>query len=380
MNIFGVRNTPPFVTVAAALLLAAPWIAAPAANDAEIAATLEPIRAKHNLPALAGAIVTTRGLAAAGATGMRKRGSTTAATAQDKWHLGSNTKAMTAVLVARFVERGQLRWDHTVGESFPELHAAMQAQVRTASLLHLLANRAGVAPNLDWGQISGAAHGVRDQRVLAVTRAGAAAPAFSPGAGYLYSNLGYVVAGAMLERAARDSWEGLLRLHVFQPLGMKSCGFGGVGTPGQLDQPWGHHDDGRAAERNGPDADNRPVLGPAGTVHCTLADWASFVADQLRGARGETALLKLESYRRLHAPPFGSDYALGWGTASRDWAGGTALTHNGSNTTNYSVAWLAPRHGFAVLLVTNQAGPRAAAGTDEAAGALIRLHQRGGAR
>lgn len=363
-----------FAMALVALLGAQAVLAAP--DPLELEAALEPIRAKHGLPALAGAIVTTRGLVAA-ATGVRKRGTTVKATAADQWHLGSDTKAMTAVLAARFVERGQLRWDSTLGEAFPDLAPRMQAPLRVANLLHLLSNRSGVAANLDWGRVAASAVGVRDQRVLAVTLAGSSPPAFTPGSGYLYSNLGFVVAGAMLERTARDSWEQLMKLHVFEPLGMRGCGFGGTGTPGQLDQPWGHLGDGRAVDRNGPDMDNRPVMGPAGTVHCTFEGWAAFVGDQLRGARGEAALLRTETYRRLHSPPFGGDYALGWIAVERGWAGGTALTHAGSNTMNYAVAWLAPRRGFAVLVATNQAGPQAERGADEAAGALIGLHQRG---
>jgi hypothetical protein len=37
------------------------------------------------------------------------------------------------------------------------------------------------------------------------------------------------------------------RPEVFGPLGLTSAGFGGTGTPGQLDQPWGHHASGNAA-------------------------------------------------------------------------------------------------------------------------------------
>jgi hypothetical protein len=44
---------------------------------------------------------------------------------------------------------------------------------------------------------------------------------------------------------------------------------------------------------------------------------------------------------------------MGWVVTSRTWAEGRTLTHNGSNTGNYSVTWMAPLRGFAVLAVTN---------------------------
>ena len=56
----------------------------------------------------------------------------------------------------------------------------------------------------------------------------------------------------------------------------------------------------------------------------------------------------------------------------RGWAGGTALTHAGSNTMNFCVVWMAPLKDFAVLVCTNQGGPAAAKATDDAAAALIR--------
>ena len=57
---------------------------------------LEPIRQKYGLPSLAGAIVTSKGLIAIDAVGVRKSGTTVPVTADDMWHLGSDTKSMTA--------------------------------------------------------------------------------------------------------------------------------------------------------------------------------------------------------------------------------------------------------------------------------------------
>jgi hypothetical protein len=120
--------------------------------------------------------------------------------------------------------------------------------------------------------------------------------------------------------------------------------------------------------------DNPPVLGPAGTVHCSIQDWSKFIADQLRGERGNGALLKPDTYKTLHTPRFGGNYAFGWGVASRRWAGGVTLTHSGSNTMNFCVVWIAPLRDFAVLAVTNQGDRAAQEATDEAVSALIRVH------
>jgi len=341
--------------------------------DKRIDGLLEPIRQKYNVPALAGAIVTGQGLAAIGAAGVRKAGTDTAVTVGDQWHLGSDTKAMTATLIGALVEEGKLKWGMTLEEVFPELASLMSAPLKKVTIIELLSHRAGLPANLPWSFVPNK-RTIREQRLAALRTTTSTKLISEPGAKYVYSNLGYVIVGTMAEKAANASWEELMKNKVFEPLGMTSAGFGGVGTPGQVDQPWGHTPDGKPVQANGPDMDNPPVLGPAGRAHCTLADWAKFIADQLRGARGEKALLKPETYRKLHTPPFDGDYALGWLVTERDWGGGRVLTHAGSNNMNLAVVWMAPLRDFAVLVVTNQDGEAAAKACDEVASALIQLH------
>jgi CubicO group peptidase (beta-lactamase class C family) len=346
---------------------------APTAGDPALIALLEPIHREHDLPALAAAVMSSDGLQAQAVVGVRKRGAGTPATLDDLWHLGSNTKAMTATLAGRLVERGKLSWDATPAEVFPELAGDFHPDFRPVTLRQLLAHRAGVAVNLDWEKLARTSD-VREQRLAAVKQGLAARPAHPPGSRYLYSNLGYVIAGAMIERVTGRSWEDALRAEIFMPLGMTSAGFGGVGTPGSLDQPWGHLKGGRPVETNGPAADNPPVLGPAGTVHGALADWAKFIGDHLRGLRGQAGLLQAATYRELATATAGGDYGLGWVVTRRDWAGGLALNHCGCNTLFFANVWLVPERDFAVLVVANQ-GEDAFGATDAAVAAVVRARE-----
>lgn len=84
--------------------------------DTDINALLEPIRTTRKVPALIGGIVTISGLSAAGVTGVRKRDDSTPATLSDLWHLGSMTKAMTATLIATWVQSGKLNWDDPISK------------------------------------------------------------------------------------------------------------------------------------------------------------------------------------------------------------------------------------------------------------------------
>lgn len=343
----------------------------PIAGDQPVTAILKPILQKYGVPAMAAAVVTSDGVKFAGAVGVRKRGTEIPVGLNDLWHLGSDAKAMTGALIARLVERGRLRWDSTLAEIFPDLAPQMNSAFEKITLVQLLSHRGGLPANLKLADYLG--NDVQSLRLRAVRQELSKKPDSTLGSKFAYSNLDYIIAGAVVERVTGKPWERAITEEVFAPLQMKSAGFGGTGTTGQIDQPWPHTKDGSPVSANGPDMDNPPVMGPAGRVHCSIQDWARFIQDQLRGARGEPALLKPGSYQTLQTPPFGGDYALGWIVVQRDWAGGKALNHGGDNTMNFANVWVAPQRDFAILVCVNQSGDTAFEATDEAVGELTDL-------
>ncbi|MEO0326066.1 MAG: serine hydrolase domain-containing protein [Myxococcota bacterium] len=249
----------------------------------DLAALLAPLREARSLPALAAAVVDAHdGLLALGAVGQRRSGGSEAVTRADRWHLGSDTKALTATLAARLIEDGTLSWDTTLATGFPTLAERMHPDFRDVTLVELLTHRAGLTGNLPaerpelWGRLWEAREPLSDERLWVAEQLLTAAPAVTPRSEVRYANAGYIIAGALLEQATGESWEALMEARLFTPLGMASCGFGPAATVGRVDAPWGH----RAGEPvpPGPAADNPPALGPAGTVHCSLADWAKFIA------------------------------------------------------------------------------------------------------
>jgi CubicO group peptidase (beta-lactamase class C family) len=318
------------------------------------------------------------GVAAQAVVGVRSAKSEVPAEVGDQWHLGSCTKAMTATLAARLVEKGKVSWDDTLDEVFPDLPEGMDPVWRGVTLRLLLSNRGGAPANLDadglWGRLWQHTGTPRKQRRTLVEEVLLRPPEVTPGTQFLYSNAGYAIAGAMIETRLDEPWEDMLRREVFEPLGMSSAGFGAPGTPGQLDQPLGHRStpQGQSPVALGKGDDNPAAIGPAGIVHASLEDWGRFAAAHLAGAAGRTEFLGADSWTRLHSAPEGQEYALGWGLAQRPWAGGTALTHSGSNTMWFCTVWLAPEKGFGVLVTTNCAGPAAPTACDEACGVLIK--------
>jgi CubicO group peptidase (beta-lactamase class C family) len=349
-----------------------------AAPNEDIDRLLDPIRKQHDLPALAAAVVQGGRTVAIGAVGFRKYGEHVKVTSADPFHIGSCTKSMTATLIGLLVEQGRLSWDTTIANVFPELSSSMQPQYQDVTLEQLLSHRGGfphetLPPGKTFPDLHNLPGTRREQRRAYLELALRSPPEARPGEKHIYSNMGYVVAGAMAEKAMNASWEDLMTRMLFKPLGMTSAGFGAMGTPGKIDQPWQHTLEGtnHHAIAPGPRSDNPPVIGPAGTVHCSLGDWAKYAAVHVRGETNRVGLLKPETFRKLHTPMFGGDYAFGWGVANRNWGGGRVLTHNGSNNQNFAVVWMAPLRDFAVLVATNQGGDEAAKACDETAAALI---------
>ncbi|HEX7631534.1 MAG TPA: serine hydrolase domain-containing protein, partial [Lacunisphaera sp.] len=340
------------------------------------------------MPGLAAVVLHGDQIVAQGATGVRAAGSQPALTIADRFHLGSDTKAMTATLIAVLLEEGKLKWTTTVGEIFGDKVKPMDPAWKDVTLDQLLTHRAGAPANLDagglWGRLWERQGTPTEQRMQLVRGVLARPPVNPPGTTYLYPNAGFAIAGAMAETVTGEAWEKLIAAKVFVPLDISQFGFGAPGTPGALDQPLGHDGQGHPVPV-GPQADNPPAIGPAGTVNMSLPDWAKFIALHLRGDPANpqrvVKLITAESFAHLHQPASGpgTQYAAGWLIVRRPWAAGTpphnsglALNHAGSNTMWYCVTWLAPERDLALLVACNRGGDTAAKACDEAAGQLLR--------
>jgi CubicO group peptidase (beta-lactamase class C family) len=328
----------------------------------ELEKLLEEARAKHDLPMLAGAIVTDDGLRLVAAVGVRKRGATVKATDDDQVHLGSDTKPITAWLIAWLIQQGLLGWDTTLDKVFPELAKEWPETHRKLTVTELLTHHSGLPANYPGGWWSIPVKGTpREQRLVLMKKLGTIELAAKPGEKYLYSNLGYTVVGAIAERVGKASWEKLLEKQVLGPLGMKNVGHGPMGKEDAIVQPWPHSAQGKpiAPKWN---ADNPPVMGPAGRLHCSLPTWSKFIADLLRGSRGDKGLLEAGTYAKMFDTPYDDTFYCrgGWTGRRANAAGkGLLLTHDGSNTQNYCTAAVLPDDNLGVLVATNQGGDEA---------------------
>lgn len=293
------------------------------------------------------------------AVGERAIRSGVAAQPGDLWHLGSITKSMTATLVARLVEQGVVSWDTTIGEVFGEVIPEMDPAWEAVSFRELLTHRSGLAANiamtkfLGYDRFSADARPDRlDYATFMLTRA----PRHEPGTTYEYSNAGFIIAGAMLEQITGERWEDLITREVFMPLGLESAGFGPPGSVDVIDQPRGHQPVflmwGRKPVPPVPMADNPEVLGPAGRVHMSLTDLATYGRVHITGlAPDGSVFLSAESLEVLHTPPAG-EYAMGW-VVSPPGSFPSGLWHNGSNTVNYAELYVDAASDTVIAMAAN---------------------------
>jgi CubicO group peptidase (beta-lactamase class C family) len=367
------RSLPAVKFFVAVVVLGA--LVVPALSDPrEISDHLEKIRDKHQIPALTAAVVVEGRIVAIGATGSRSVDAPTPVTDSDLWHIGSCTKSMTASVVAMLVEDGTLGWESTIADILPEI--PMKDAWRDVTVAQLLLQRGGAPhepPRHLWKVACEQIGTPTEQRLAFVRGILADEPEKPPGTKWIYSDAGYSIVGAIMERATGQAWEDLMRERLFLPLGMMTAGFGAPATPGQVDEPWGHLGDEAPfkAVPPGPTADNPPAIGPAGTVHCSISDLARYTAWHVAGERGEGWLLSYESFHKLHHPGDGQTYGMGWCLLQRRWAGGTALMHTGENNMFYAVMWLGPGADTSFVAATNCDGYDARDACDEAIRYLI---------
>lgn len=322
--------------------------------------TLAAAREKDHLPGVAAIIQINGKVEAQSALGARALGHAKKVKLGDRWHLGSDTKAITAMMIARLVEKGMLRFDDTLAASLPALAQGMDPAYRSVTITQLLSHTAGLPTLTDdkdlppFLAVIATADGVMAQRMAIARKYLDMAPASKAGE-FEYSNLGFIIAGAIAEARTGKPWEKLVREQVFKPLGIHNAGFGVPGSKGKLTQPWGHKEVAGALvaiDPSDPKGDNPPALGPAGTINMTLKDWMLFAQDQLDGVHGRGKLLKPETYRMLHTPVTGN-YAYGWGAKLGDDGVPVLLTHTGSNGFWLADIRIMPKHDMIFLLVTN---------------------------
>jgi D-alanyl-D-alanine carboxypeptidase len=327
-------------------------------------AQLAEFRAKHAIPAIGGGTVTRDGRVALEALGVRIRGGDDPVRPDDRWHIGSCGKSITAALYARLVERADAQWGAVLPDLFPDLADEIDPAWSPITIDDVFVSQAGLPANLSRAEMQAACGNprpIREQRTQ-VTSTALARPPRRPGR-FLYSNLGYIVIAAAIERITDLSFESALATHVFEPLGITSAGFG---PPNEL---WGHGGrmlalgplglfdlgGGSPADPARLESDNPAVMSPAGRVHLTLEDWTKFQRVFLTHG-GD--FLRPETVERLLTPASGRGYRQAYGWAPARGLENVSLGQQGSNTYWVATALIDRMRERTAMVVCNEGRAR----------------------
>ena len=204
-----------------------------------------------------------------------------------KFNLGSINKIFTKLAIGQLVEQGKVKLDATIDRYLPDYPRAVASRVTVRQLLehrggigdifgdrYEHADRTKLRTVSDWIPL------FRDQPL-----------AFEPGTKQQYSNGGYVLLGAIVEKVSGQDYYAYVRRHIYEPLGMRNTDHY-AGDQGAANLAIGYtREEGGAAWRD--NASSRPMRGsPAGGGYSTLDDLLRFT----RGLRA-SRLLRPETLR-----------------------------------------------------------------------------------
>ncbi len=242
---------------------------------------LEIFLQRYSLPAVAVAVVIGDQVVVASAVGQRKWGEDISVTRNDAFELGSITKPITGTLIGVLKDQGQLDWDTTIGEIFPEMFPEHQTIYQNSTIRQLLSHTSGLPnqPTMKQRIIDIMGTNVIERRVAYVSAALSDKPEVQPGSKYIYSG-GAIISASMAEKITGKSWEELVKANVFQKLGMTTAGFGSMATPpDKLDAPWFHQIKNGEITPLPPKPGQNICRNPAGrSVHCSVIDLGKFGA------------------------------------------------------------------------------------------------------
>ena len=223
------------------------------------------------------------------------------------------------------VDAGKIDWKTTIADVWPKASDDdVHPKLRAVTLDQLLSHQSGLPGNISdisaqgWASFFDEKQSPTLERRRMLKLVLSKAPA-QPQGKFAYSNLGYAIASAMLEARAGESFESLMKKHVFDPLEMRSADFRSMTSAAGLQPPllWGHQaDGGEPVDPRTVGAENPTVYAAAGTVHLTIEDYAKYARWQLTGNPSPVLRSQATFYHPRYKVWVWMDHG-GYGTRSR---------------------------------------------------------------
>ena len=318
------------------------------------------IKNEFNIPALGAIILSSSSIIDKAIIGVRSIESNEETTFEDNFHLGSNTKAITGFISGKLAEDGKIGWDTKFFDLFPELKESSREDYHLISLSDLLSHRDNIllftTVNREIMDKIPASEGDIKYRRLKfceyVLQEEPERPFFKT---YAYSNAGYVMAAAMLEKVSGISWEELVQKVMVDELKMSV----NTGWPIDIgnDQPRGHlpgsymgkESDSLVIYDKDYHFENEDIIYPAGDLNIKMLDYARYIQLNLQGLRGFDNYLSRDTYEFIH---FGIPYySIGWEN-SKD--GSLNISqHSGSKGNFFCHTYIIKEKDMAIIVFAN---------------------------
>jgi len=266
------------------------------------------IRKEYEIPELAFAAVSADSVLVMHTIGVQRYNTNYVAKPGDRFHLGSNTKAITAFIAALQVNNKKLKWNTTYLSLFPELKWRSRYVYDTINLEHLLTFR-GRVPGYTYTYehpTKDELFGTYDQQRYTLAANYLNMPPMPVNAqGLTPSNIDYIMAGLMLEKATGNTYKELVaQLGTLLGIDFR------FDYPNLKDttQPWGHNASLQALAASEDYKMN--WLLAAGNINVKPEEYVHFVQTQLKGLKGQSKLLPKKTFDQLlyGRPPF----SFGW--------------------------------------------------------------------
>jgi CubicO group peptidase (beta-lactamase class C family) len=262
----------------------------------------------------------------------------------------STSKNVTAVGIMIAVQHGLLDLDAPIIAYLPEFFVQScfePAPQQKITLRILLSHRAGFTHEAPVGNNYDPAFPNFEAHVRSISQTWLRFPV---GERYRYSNLGYDLAGYILQKRSGMPFETWIKTMVFDPIGMKDSTMAADVYAARTNRATGHM----------AGYDKVPLKTPlisSGGVYTSARDIASYSMFHLnRGRANGRTVLKEELWDAMHAFPFGGDYSLGVIRSELRY-GATPirlLSHQGGGFGFGSVFYYRPETGFAYVTLFNR--------------------------
>ena len=267
-------------------------------------------------------------------------------TAETRFNIGSAAKMFTAVAIARLVDRGEVQLDAPIGNYLADLPPEF-ARITIAQLLN---HTSGLGDyfNMANKRVIDAAISATDLLPLAL----ATSPAFVPGSKRAYSNSGFVVLGAIVEKVSAMSYREFVQKEILHPLGMSHTRF----DPQDSAEPMTRMSPNGPLDKLQPSPLRQVRASPAGGIFSTASDMSLLLTALSNGrlVKRETTQLFLEP----RADPGGGAGTYGFGFAVQTTPAVRVGHGGGAPGVNAEIA-LYPDSGWQLIALSNNDPPAA---------------------